>query len=175
MEVASALVSALSAARALLQRSPAADIGAQRVAFAAAALQVLLSSSLPPQTDAAGQFLAAVLFSSPGGSCAPAAQPDADGTGGGDGGLAVSVVTNLASTIKKLCFDKTDSAAARLQALTAAVLSIGAAAPGQPLAKDLAGDHGAIRQQCLQVNPLPPPPFSPLPLPKRFPGSHAQV
>lgn len=40
-EVAAALASALSAAQALLQRSAAADVGAERVAFAAAALQVL--------------------------------------------------------------------------------------------------------------------------------------
>ena len=40
LEVAAALASAFAAAQALLQRSPAADVAAERVAFAAAALQV---------------------------------------------------------------------------------------------------------------------------------------
>ena len=69
------------------------------------------------------------------------------GGGGGNGGLAASVVANLAAAIKTLSFDATEAGGARLQALTSAVLSIGAAAPE----KEPGGCLGTVRQQCLQV------------------------
>lgn len=164
-QLATALSASFSAASALLKRSPTADVSAERVAFIGIALQVLHNCNLPSNTTAAREFLTAVLVYDPESTIMPQGDGDGgiNGNGSCSGGLAASVVANLAAAIKKLSFDSTEGSAARLEALVSTVMSIGAAAPcdvesteGQEeenlFKDDFYGNPGnAIRQQCLQV------------------------